>query len=236
MGLSDLSDKDRKELLELYEGLRVADVRDGLDIAGYIGFGSMSPQIRPLWRTRICGIARTARYLPYVGPVQHYTGWDEYWAWAKPYIKQRCANPFKEDFNEGDVIVIDQSGVDAGLMGSGNTLTGIANGVRGYVSNGGVRDTDEVIIQKVPFWAKTISQSMLQPHLVVDGKDVPICVGGVTVRAGDMVVADGDGVIIVPAEVARDVAGHARTMLDEDKAGRRRKYEQMGMPLDESVT
>jgi regulator of RNase E activity RraA len=195
----------------------------------------MSPEIQPLWRTRICGIARTSRYLPYVGPIPRHDGWDEYWAWAKPYMKQKCTNPFKEDLVPGDVIVIDQSGADAGLMGSGNTLGGLLGGVRGYVSNGGVRDTDEVIRQKVPFWAKTIRQRMLQPQIVFDGKDVPVCVGGVTVRPGDIIVADGDGVIVVPIEYARDVATYARRMLDEDKAGRRRAYEQLGWELDETV-
>jgi len=232
----NLPQDKRKKLLELYDGVRVADVRDGLDIAGLIGFGSMSSEIRPVWRTRICGIARTARYLPYTGPIPKYEGWDEYWAWAKPYIRSKCSNPFKEDYNDGDVIVIDQSGLDAGLMGSANTLTGIANGVRGYISNGGVRDTDEIIIQKVPFWAKTISKSMLQPWLVLDGKDVPICVGGVTVRPGDVIVADGDGVIVVPLELAEQVGQYARRMLEQDKAARRRKYEQLGWDLDETVT
>jgi hypothetical protein len=63
---------------------------------------------------------------------------------------------------EGDFIVIDQSGVNAGLMGSENTLTALKRGVRGFVSNGGVRDTDEVILQQVPFWSRMVSQGMVQ--------------------------------------------------------------------------
>ena len=56
-----MSDDERRELLGLYEGLRVADVRDGMDRMRMHGVGSVSPSIRPLYRTRIAGIARTAR-------------------------------------------------------------------------------------------------------------------------------------------------------------------------------
>ena len=90
-------------------------------------------------------------------------------------------------------------GVNAGLMGSENTLTGLRRGARGYITSGGVRDTDEVILQKVPFWAKIIAQSMVQGRLQYAGRNEPVCVGGVTVQPGDVVVADGDGVIVVPA-------------------------------------
>ena len=54
---------DRQKLLSLYDDLRVADVRDGMDTLGQHYLGSMSPDIRPLWRTHAYGIARTARSL-----------------------------------------------------------------------------------------------------------------------------------------------------------------------------
>ena len=60
--------KEEQELLELYAPLRVADVRDGMDWMGYHHYGSMDYKIRPLYRTKAYGIARTARYLPYEGP------------------------------------------------------------------------------------------------------------------------------------------------------------------------
>lgn len=60
-------------------------------------------------------------------------------------------------------------------------------------------------------------------------------VGGVWVHPGDLVVADGDGVVVVPRERAEDVATWARRVADGDKAGRRRLYEQLGRPLDPTV-
>ena len=196
--------------------------------------GSMSPAIRPIYRTRICGIARTARYLPYQGGVPSRDS-GEYGEWVAWYYHNICTYPWMDEIEEGDCCVIDQSGVDAGLMGSNNGLAGRKRGVRGYVTNGGVRDTDELIVEKVPVWSAFVSQSMVQARLQFDAKDVAIAVGGVTVDPGDVVVADGDGVIVVPRRIAREVARHARRELEGDKAGRRRLYDALGMELDDTV-
>ena len=222
------------ELLSLFEGLRVADVRDGLDACGYHYIGSMDPEIRPLWRTRAVGIARTTRYLPYQGRVPEGSP-EEYLKWSGWYYGNVCRYPWMDAIAPGDFVVIDQSGVNAGLMGSENTLVALKRGVRGFVSNGGVRDTDEVILQAIPFWSRIVSQSMVQSRLQFDGMDVPVCVGGQTVTPGDVIVADGDGVIVVPRKEAERVARYARETLDKDKAGRRALYEKLGLPPDASV-
>ena len=73
-----------KELLELFEPLRVADVRDGMDWAGYHHYGTLDYKIRPLYRTKAVGIAKTARYMPYEGPDPMVTG-DEYTKWSNWY-------------------------------------------------------------------------------------------------------------------------------------------------------
>jgi len=59
--------------------------------------------------------------------------------------------------------------------------------------------------------------------------------GGVLVIPGDVVVADGDGVVVVPRPVAAEVARYARAILDGDKAGRRELYRDLGLPADSSV-
>lgn len=229
-----LTPQQRSELLDAYEDLRVADVRDGLDAMMYHHVGSMSPEIRPLWRTRAFGIARTARYLPYRGPAPAVDP-EKYRDWSRDYYKNICPYPWMGQIEDGDFIVIDASGVNAGLMGSDNTLGGIRKGARGYVSSGACRDTDEVIRQEVPFWAAMCSQTMVQARLEFDAVDIPVAVGGVTVCPGDMVVADGDGVIVVPRQVAMDVAKLARDEHERDKVNRRRHYEALGREPDETV-
>ena len=234
MNPSPMPNSERQELLALYRDLRVADVRDGLDTMMHHWTGSMSPAIRPLWRTHAVGIAKTARHVPYAGTVPNMTP-QEYWAWSGEYYSKVNPYPWMEDIQPGDFIVIDQSGVDAGLMGSNNSLGGVKSGAVAYVTSGGVRDTDELILQKVPFWSAFISQKMVQARLQFDSKDVPVAVGGVTVNPGDVVVADGDGVIVVPRALARDVAKWGGEEHVRDKAGRRRLYEELGKPLDDTV-
>ncbi len=227
--------QDNAALLDAFDGLRVADVRDGLDCLGYHGYGSMAPAIQPLWRARACGIAHTVRYLPYQGPAPHVEP-EAYMQWAGRYYGEVCPYPWIERIEDGDFIVIDQSGVDAGLMGSENTLSCIRRGARGLVTSGGVRDTDEIVLQQVPFWSALISQSMVQCRLQFDGQQVPVAVGGVTIAPGDVVVADGDGVIVVPRAVAMEVADHARAEQQRDKKTRRSHYQALGRTPDETVS
>jgi regulator of RNase E activity RraA len=229
-----MTTSEREALLELYQDLRVADVRDGMDWMMQHHQGSMVPTIRPLWRTRAVGIAKTARYLPYKGKIPDLTP-EEYTEWSGWYYSEVCTYPWIGDIEPGDFCVIDQSGVDAGLMGSNNAMDGLINGATGYVTNGGVRDTDEVILEKIPFWSRMISQSMVQGRLQFEDDDIPVVVGGVLVHPGDVVVADGDGVIVVPRDLAEDVAKYAHQELSNDKVSRRRKYEALGLEMDETV-
>jgi len=228
------SNKENLELLKTYEDLRVADVRDGLDYLGYHHIGSVHHSIRPLFRTRAFGIARTARYVPYAGNIPTMSP-EEYHAWSGRYYGEICTYPWINEIEEGDFCVIDMSGVDAGLMGSSNTLHCVKKGCRGLMVNGGVRDTDEIILQKIPFWSPFISQCMVQGRLQYDSRNVPIVIGGMTVCPGDVVVADGDGAIVVPRALARDVGRLAHEEHHRDKQDRKKMYEALGRELDSTV-
>lgn len=228
-----MTQQERKELLELYKDLRVSDVRDGMDWCGMQHYGSMTTDVRPLFRTHAVGISRTARYLPYQGPNIDIRG-DEYTAWVKEYYKNICHYPWN-DVEDGDFIVIDASGVNSGLLGSANSLVGISKGARGFVTNGAVRDTDELILEKVPVWTKTITQCMVQVRLKLHEKNVPVAVNGVAVYPGDVVVADGDGVIVVPQQIAFDVAKYAHQERNNDRIERKKLYGLAGLQPDNSV-
>ncbi len=224
----------REAVLDGFERLRVADVRDAMDWLMMHRAGSMDQSIRPLWRTRAVGIARTVRYVPFEGNVPTLDP-DEYGEWVSWYYREVCPYPWMNEIEDGDFVVIDAGGIDAGLMGSENTLGGMRRGARGYLTSGGVRDTDEVIRQKVPFWTALVSQSMVQGRIQYDSRDVPVSVGGVTVNPGDVVVADGDGVIVVPRQVAEEVIRIATDVLERDMAARRKHYDALGMQPDETL-
>ncbi|MFA6506215.1 MAG: hypothetical protein WCT14_08965 [Treponemataceae bacterium] len=227
--------KENLELIQLFKGMRVTDVRDGMDWVGYHFYGTLDKSFRPLYRTNVIGIARTARYLPYEGPTPIVIG-DEYTKWSKHYYEEICTDKWSKDVQEGDFVCLDICGLDVGLIGSNNSLSCKKRGGVGFLLNGGgIRDTDEVILQKIPVWSQHVSQPMDQARIRYLEKDIPIAIGGVAIYPGDVVVADGDGVIVVPRGIARDVAKYAKQEMDADKASRRKQYLAMGMELDETV-
>ncbi|MBN1887584.1 MAG: hypothetical protein JW850_06325 [Thermoflexales bacterium] len=230
-----MKDKTRENLLALYHDLRVCDVRDGMDALGYFHYGSLDPRIRPLWRTRAYGLARTTRYLPYVGPVPHVSAEQYRQEWTGWYYDEVSPYPWCDDVEEGDFVVIDQSGMNVGLIGSENSLRLFNQGARGIVTNGGIRDTDEIVLEKVPCWSLYAAQTMAQVRVQFDAKNIPVAISGVQVRPGDVVMADGDGVIVVPQEIAEQVARWAHEEHDRDKETRREHYRQAGLAFDDSV-
>lgn len=225
----------RETLLKAFEDLRVADVRDGMDTLLLHHSGSMHPSIHPLWRTRIFGIAKTAKLVPYTGVIPDLQP-EAYMAWSGHYYNSICTYPYMETLAAGDILVLDQAGVDAGTFGSANTLSLLQKGVRGLVTNGGVRDTDEIIQQKVPVFLSFCSQKMVQGRVQFEAQDIPVTVGGVTVHPGDIIVADGDGVIVVPQARALEVARWARKEHERDKEDRLASFKALGLQTDETVT
>jgi 4-hydroxy-4-methyl-2-oxoglutarate aldolase len=63
----------------------------------------------------------------------------------------------------------------------------------------------------------------------------PTTCAGVKVRPGDVIVADDYGVMVVPQDLADEVARRAKLIQDKDRPGRRENYKKLGLPLDETV-
>jgi 4-hydroxy-4-methyl-2-oxoglutarate aldolase len=236
-----LSDAQRQALLERYRGLRVTDVCDGMDRCALQDVGLLDWEIRPLWRDtdafrhRIYGFAHTVRFVPTGRRMPTGTP-EEIDQAVSHWYRTYARGPLNEEIRAGDVIVIDAQGIpDTGYIGSNNALNWITRGAVGVVTNGGARDTDELIKQGVPVYCRKISRGIRPGRLELDATNVPVSVGGVYVRPGDVIVADGDGAICVPIERAEEVATWAWKVADGDKAGRRRLYEAAGMALDETV-
>jgi regulator of RNase E activity RraA len=111
-------------------------------------------------------------------------------------------------------------------------------GAVGLVTNGGARDTDEIVkVKKPPVYLRNghSTRGVRPGRMIVDSYNFPVNCGGVLVYPGDVVVADGDGVIMVPREHALEVGEHAREINLGDEKGRGKKYERLRIPLDETV-
>ncbi len=231
-----LSPEERQQLLDMYSGLRVADISDGMDWNMLHDLGLVDRRIGPLARGMgFVGLAKTVRYIPPNQNIPAMTP-DEYSDYVGYWYSEVCPYPIGDVVEQGDVICVDASNLDAGLLGSENVLRFVNQGAVGVVTNGGCRDTDEVIAQGCAVFSRWVSRTMVQGRLQFSDMMNPVDLGGVQVRPCDIVAADGDGVIVVPLEKAEQVAKYARRELSKDKAARRRLYEQAGKPLDDSVT
>lgn len=227
--------------LEIFKGLRVTDVCDGMDALGLQDIGIVSHDIRPVWRDiekfthRVYGVAHTIRFLPTQRGVPTQTP-DEFFNWMANWYKEFAQGPFAKDIVAGEIIMIDSDNCGTvGVTGSENTQSWLNAGAVGCVTNGGARDTDEQIKQRIPLYSRYISNTIRPGRVELDAIQVPINVGGARVNPGDVVVADGDGVVVVPAAVALDVAKYARKVANEDKASRRELYRQAGLEPDFTV-
>jgi regulator of RNase E activity RraA len=233
-------DEDRA-LLKLFDGLRVADVSDGMDVVGLQDVGLVDPKIAPLWRDldtfshRVCGIAVTARYVPTNRRASR-TSPEEFSNFEGRWYRNLSPEPFVELLRPGSVVVIDgHEDGDTGTIGSNNIMLWKTRGAVGVVTSGGARDTDEIIKEKIPLYFRGPGRGIRPGRNEVESVNRPVTVGGVLVRPGDVIVADGDGVVVVPREHAEAVARAARAVLETDKAARRKLYEKLGLPPDPTV-
>lgn len=237
------SAEDDRRILQAFEGLRVADVSDGMDFVGLPDVGLMDPQVHALWKDtrdfahRFVGIAVTARYVPTQRPAA--TGgqpYDQFRGWEGKWYNELSPEPFQELIRPGTAVVIDEApDADVGSIGSYNILAWKLDGAVGVVTDGTARDTDEVITQKVPLYFRKPGRGIRPGRNEIESVNRPVVVGGVLVNPGDVVVADGDGVIVVPREVALQVAEFAHRIIDADKAARRDLYRRGGLPEDPSI-
>ena len=208
--------QDNQRIVGLFDGLRVADVSDGMDMAGLTDVGTVDPEIRALWTDtqnfthRIIGIAVTARYVPTnkrVAKIDQKT------------INQWYGNITSEAFQQmlfpGAILMIDAAeDGESRSIGSSNIRAWQKRGMIGVVTSGGLADSDEIIYHKVPAYFRRLARGIRPGRNELESVNRPINMGGVLVRPGDVVLADGDGVIVVPREHAEEVAGFARNFLD----------------------
>ncbi len=228
---------DPFELVKQYKYLRVVDVADAMDGIGYFDIGLMSPDVRPLWLGMMFwGVAFTVRCVPANRPMWKLSSTEDIVGAHGIWFKEVGRISYSDQIKPGHVIVTDSGGGrECGFWGSANSLGMIRKGVAGIVTDGYCRDTAEVARQKTPICARQRGRTIIPGRIEVADVQTKIGCGGVQVRPGDIVGCDDDGIIVIPIEVAPEVAVHARAILLADMRGRRRHYESLGMDPDETV-
>ncbi|MFF8881252.1 4-carboxy-4-hydroxy-2-oxoadipate aldolase/oxaloacetate decarboxylase [Streptomyces flaveolus] len=136
-----------------------------------------------------------------------------------------------EQCGQGDVLVVTTTSPSVdGLFGELFATALAHRGVLGVVLNTGIRDTAELRVMGFPAWSAAVSP---QGTVKATGGsvNVPIVIGGQVIRPGDVIVADDDGVVVVPRERARDIA-EASEAREQKEAGARAAFQEGQLGLD----
>ena len=194
---------NQSSLIAEYRMLSTANVSDGLDRLGING----SPHgIGPLWDAcaKIVGPACTLKLVA-VGEA------DE-----SPVLGTLRA---VQSGRAGDVLVIDHDGrMDVNSYGGVAGFTPRHNGLVGCVIDGVTRDIDEYKELNLPVYGRGFIQQSIRNRCACAGYQIEVQLGGVPVRPGDLIVADENGICVVPTDRLEEVLGFAQLFKSiEDK-------------------
>jgi regulator of RNase E activity RraA len=227
---------DTYALASKFKYFRTTDVADALDAVGRQDLTLLDERIKPLWQgIRFWGPAVTLRALPANQRMPVLSAQDAIRSHAL-WFAEHGGMEIASAVQPGCVVVTATAGCpETGIWGSNNALDMVARGAVGVLTDGYARDTDELVLQKTPIACRERGRPIIPGRVTFAGVNEPVACGGVLVRPGDIVGCDGDGALVVPAEVAEDVVTIASGILIDDARKRRQLYERLGIPFDETV-
>lgn len=178
--------------VEAFKQISVAGVSDALDRLGLHGAClGIAPLASGL---RMVGRAFTIKYIP-VG------------------VDKGTVGDYIDDVPVGGVVVLDNAGrLDCTVWG--DILTSVANkrGVAGTVINGVCRDVSRSLELRYPIFSRGKFMRTGKDRVQVDGMNIPVSMGDVQVKPGDILLGSDDGIVVVPREKEEEILKVAQSI------------------------
>lgn len=226
------------ELIKEIRKYRCADLSDGMDALGLVDKGTMNESMRPIRPgIEFKGFAYTIKLLPKSDAVKECKTVEEW----KEELGKECNKVYNfvgkitPEVAKDTVLVVDMEGIRGGLWGSEIAMTMMERGIEGTVLDGGCRDSYEANLENAPVFCTKRTFTHAYGRVEPGALNIPVHCAGVTVKPGDIVCADDDGVLVIPRERAEEVMMFAKMQLEDDIAVRTEHYDNLGFEHDATL-
>jgi 4-hydroxy-4-methyl-2-oxoglutarate aldolase len=189
--------EDLSEGFRLVEAASVSDAMEQL----YGAKAYMSHDMRPLSQTKFAGPAVTVL----LKKEEHHEGAP---------AQQGMLDAIDEAPPGSVYVIVLEDGLDYAAVGGLMSTAMKVRGFTGAIVDGGVRDTPQITKLQFPVFSRGVVPSTTINHYRFAGKNISVMCAGVQVRASDIIVADMDGVVVVPKEKAAEVLKRAQQLDD----------------------
>lgn len=194
--------RDPTELVGRYRELYTGAVTDTLDELGYMD-QVLPNSITPLTLDmRVAGIA-----YPVQGRPDPDADYDEN---IRRFLEMLGEAP------SNSVVAYETNDDEAAHLGELSAAALAARGARGAVIDGGVRDVGMILDQGFPVFSRYTTPIDAPPRWRLEDWNVPVRIGDIEIRPGDIIVGDADGVACVPRDIAAEVVDRAEATVDTE--------------------
>jgi len=191
-----------KDLSEGFRFVEVASVSDAIEQL-YGTKAYMSHDMRPLMQTKFAGPAVTV----FLKKEEHHEGAP---------AQQGMLDAIDEAPAGSVYVIVLEDGLDYAAVGGLMSTAMQVRGFTGAIVDGSIRDTPQITKLQFPVFSRGVAPSTTINHYRFVGKNIPVTCAGVQVHPADIIVADMDGVVVVPKEKAADVLKKAQQLDDSE--------------------